>query len=107
MFADVGSSSISKRIKNNNRTLEDSQLSHRLKNSPNKSEVTKLTDVVEENVFQFKCQHCSILFPNHTLYFLHKGFHSEGSNPWRCNGCGRYCSNMYDFNTHLMSDSHN
>merc|ERR1719266_2474395 len=66
----------------------------------------KLKELSDESVFQFKCQHCSIVFPNQTLYFLHRGFHSEGSNPWRCNGCGRGCKDMYDFNTHLMSDSH-
>ena len=106
MLADVESTSISKRIKNVNKTSEGSRGVYTLKIVPNKSDDSKLTDVVEENVFQFKCQHCSILFPNQTLYFLHRGFHSEGSNPWRCNGCGRCCSDMYDFNTHLMSDSH-
>ena len=65
------------------------------------------SDVVDDLVFQLKCQHCSIQFPNQTLYFLHRGFHSEGSNPWRCNGCGKCCTDMYDFNTHLMSDPHN
>jgi Pyruvate/2-oxoacid:ferredoxin oxidoreductase delta subunit len=53
----------------------------------------------------WQCQHCNITFPNQTLYFLHKGFHSD-INPWRCNGCGMNCSDMYDFNTHLVSDPH-
>jgi len=53
----------------------------------------------------WQCQHCSISFPNPTLYFLHKGFHSD-NNPWRCNGCGIHCADLYDFNTHLMSDPH-
>ena len=54
---------------------------------------------------QFQCQHCSIIFPNVTLYFLHRGFHSS-DDPWRCNNCGHRSTDMYDFNTHLMSDVH-
>jgi len=55
----------------------------------------------------YQCQHCQIQFPNQTLYFLHRGFHSpEASNPWRCNGCGIVCTDMYDFNTHLVSVAH-
>lgn len=53
----------------------------------------------------WSCQHCTIIFPNQTLYFLHRGFHSEG-NPWRCNGCRTQCTDMYDFNAHLVSDRH-
>merc|ERR1711992_277821 len=73
-----------------------------LSNHDDIDENCKLKEMGDESVFQFKCQHCSIVFPNQTLYFLHRGFHSEGSNPWRCNGCGRCCTDMYDFNTHLM-----
>ena len=88
--------------------LESNDLEGKItKSLTNSSEDSKVSNVVDEFVFQLKCQHCSILFPNQTLYFLHRGFHSEGSNPWRCNGCGRCCTDMYDFNTHLMSDSHN
>jgi len=56
---------------------------------------------------QYQCQFCLITFPNQTLYFLHRGFHGEsGDNPWRCNGCGVTCTDMYDFNTHLVSVAH-
>jgi len=54
---------------------------------------------------KFICSHCNIVYPNQTLYFLHKGFHSE-SNPWRCNGCGHQSADLYDFNTHLFSVAH-
>ena len=57
------------------------------------------------NTSQWQCQHCNIIFPDQTLYFLHKMFHSN-TNPWKCNGCGQRCTDMYDFNTHLMSDVH-
>lgn len=53
----------------------------------------------------WRCQSCQIVFPNQTLYFLHRGFHSE-ANPWRCNSCGQVCLDMYDFNTHLVSVPH-
>ncbi|XP_014227776.1 zinc finger protein Pegasus [Trichogramma pretiosum] len=52
-----------------------------------------------------QCSHCRITFPDQTLYFLHKGCHSE-SNPWKCNICGEQCSNIYQFNSHLLSKSH-
>lgn len=56
---------------------------------------------------KFRCQFCLIDFPNQTLYFLHRGFHGEaGGDPWRCNGCGERCADMYDFNTHLVSVAH-
>jgi len=54
---------------------------------------------------RFICSHCNIVYPNQTLYFLHKGFHSE-TNPWRCNGCGHQATDLYDFNTHLFSVAH-
>jgi len=53
----------------------------------------------------YTCTHCNISYPNQTLYFLHKGFHSD-SNPWRCNGCGHQCTDLYDFNSHLFSVAH-
>ncbi|KAF4529424.1 hypothetical protein B566_EDAN003519 [Ephemera danica] len=52
-----------------------------------------------------QCIHCGIVFPDQTLYFLHKGCHSD-SNPWKCNICGEQCSNIYDFNSHLLSKTH-
>lgn len=52
-----------------------------------------------------QCSFCDITFPDQTLYFLHKGCHSE-TNPWKCNICGEQCSNVYDFNSHLLSKSH-
>ncbi|XP_039280591.1 zinc finger protein ztf-16 isoform X1 [Nilaparvata lugens] len=51
------------------------------------------------------CVFCGIGFPDQTLYFLHKGCHSE-ANPWKCNICGEQCCNVYDFNSHLLSKTH-
>ncbi|KAL1115960.1 hypothetical protein AAG570_005455 [Ranatra chinensis] len=55
--------------------------------------------------FRLNCVFCGIGFPDQTLYFLHKGCHSE-SNPWKCNICGEQCCNVYDFNSHLLSKTH-
>jgi len=55
---------------------------------------------------RWRCSHCSIVFPNQTLYFLHRGFHSSDGDPWRCNGCGVACADLYDFNAHLVSQAH-
>lgn len=49
-----------------------------------------------------QCLFCGIEFPDQTLYFLHKGCHSE-SNPWKCNICGEQLNNVYEFNSHLLS----
>ncbi|XP_050672318.1 zinc finger protein ztf-16 isoform X2 [Leptidea sinapis] len=54
---------------------------------------------------QLVCTFCSITFPDSTLYFLHKGCHCD-SNPWKCNICGEQCCNVYEFNSHLLSKSH-
>ncbi len=66
----------------------------------------QLSESVEGDEYSaYRCNNCAIVFPNQTLYFLHRGFHSE-TNPWRCNGCGQLCNDLYDFNAHLVSDAH-
>lgn len=57
------------------------------------------------SITSLQCTFCGIGFPDQTLYFLHKGCHSE-SNPWKCNICGEQCCNVYDFNSHLLSKTH-
>uniref|UniRef100_T1JNC7 C2H2-type domain-containing protein n=1 Tax=Strigamia maritima TaxID=126957 RepID=T1JNC7_STRMM len=52
-----------------------------------------------------QCCHCGIIFPDQTLYFLHKGLHSEG-NPWKCNICGELSQDKYEFNAHVLSKAH-
>lgn len=54
---------------------------------------------------KLQCNFCGIAFPDQTLYFLHKGCHSD-TNPWKCNICGEHCSSVYDFNAHLLSKPH-
>lgn len=51
------------------------------------------------------CPYCGIIFPDQTLYFLHRSLHSE-SSPWKCNLCGKTCKDKYDFNSHVISKNH-
>ncbi|UYV76659.1 hypothetical protein LAZ67_14001624 [Cordylochernes scorpioides] len=52
------------------------------------------------------CPYCGIIFPDRTLYFLHRSLHTDAS-PWKCNLCGRQCQDKYDFNAHIISLAHN
>lgn len=51
------------------------------------------------------CPYCGIIFPDQTLYLLHRSLHSETS-PWKCNLCGKTCKDKYDFNSHIISKGH-
>ncbi|XP_015916763.1 zinc finger protein ztf-16 [Parasteatoda tepidariorum] len=51
------------------------------------------------------CTFCGIIFPDQTLYLLHRSLHSDNS-PWKCNLCGKICSDKYDFNSHIISKGH-
>lgn len=64
-----------------------------------------LSGAATEDWSSLRCVYCGISFPDQTLYFLHKGCHSD-SNPWKCNICGEQCSNVYEFNSHLLSKTH-
>ncbi|XP_018331218.1 ikaros family zinc finger protein isoform X2 [Agrilus planipennis] len=59
----------------------------------------------KRSLSNLQCVFCGIGFPDQTLYFLHKGCHSD-ANPWKCNICGEQCCNVYEFNSHLLSKSH-
>lgn len=59
----------------------------------------------KKSLSSLQCIFCGIGFPDQTLYFLHKGCHSD-ANPWKCNICGEQCCNVYEFNSHLLSKSH-
>lgn len=70
---------------------------------PNNTDPSILRYMAYKKTLQ--CLFCGITFPDQTLYFLHKGCHSE-TNPWKCNICGEQCSNVYEFNSHLLSKNH-
>lgn len=61
--------------------------------------------IITGRKLNLRCLFCNIEFPDQTLYFLHKGCHSE-SNAWKCNICGEQLNNVYEFNSHLLSKSH-
>ncbi len=88
----------------NDYQLDESETGLNLSSTAKKSSVT-ITAVPAANQSSTTCSYCNIVYPNQTLYFLHRGFHSE-SNPWRCNSCGHVAADLYDFNTHLFSASH-
>ncbi|CAH0391970.1 unnamed protein product [Bemisia tabaci] len=85
----------------------------RQENSPTSSSQARFsndqTPPPQESVMwrcrNLQCLFCGIGFPDQTLYFLHKGCHSD-ANPWKCNICGEQCCNVYEFNSHLLSKSH-
>ena len=103
-----GSTSHSKKRHKTERVSQRIVISSTPSSSPasNNHETSSLSNLVMQQMnSQWQCPHCNITFPDQTLYFLHRGFHSN-TNPWKCNGCGQRCTDMYDFNTHLMSDVH-
>lgn len=69
------------------------------------SDSTLWRTLSKRSLSSLQCIFCGIGFPDQTLYFLHKGCHSD-ANPWKCNICGEQCCNVYEFNSHLLSKSH-
>lgn len=69
------------------------------------SDSTMWRSTGKRSLNSLQCMFCGIGFPDQTLYFLHKGCHSD-ANPWKCNICGEQCCNVYEFNSHLLSKSH-
>lgn len=54
----------------------------------------------------FKCQHCSILFFERGMFFLHSSLHSP-TNPWQCSICHKVCSDKNEFTLHFVNQQHN
>ncbi|CAG9820213.1 unnamed protein product [Phaedon cochleariae] len=73
--------------------------------SENPSDSALWRSITKRSLSGLQCIFCGIGFPDQTLYFLHKGCHSD-ANPWKCNICGEQCCNVYEFNSHLLSKSH-
>lgn len=51
----------------------------------------------------YKCEHCHIIFEDCSLYLLHNGLHSNGSDPFKCVICKKSCNGRMEFNCHLTS----
>lgn len=59
-------------------------------------------DYVLSNVDRLAmCKYCRIVFTDRTIYYLHMGLHNL-NNPWQCNLCGRACSNVHEFSSHVI-----
>lgn len=68
-----------------------------------------LDDVLSYYVSQgrlFRCQHCSILFFERGMYFLHASLHGLTS-PWECSICHKVCSDKNEFTLHFVNQQHN
>ncbi|XP_032875108.1 zinc finger transcription factor Trps1 isoform X2 [Amblyraja radiata] len=52
-----------------------------------------------------KCVHCSILFMDEVMYALHMSCHGE-SGPFQCSLCQHFCTDKYDFMTHIQRGLH-
>ncbi|XP_072108794.1 zinc finger transcription factor Trps1 isoform X1 [Mobula birostris] len=52
-----------------------------------------------------KCVHCSILFMDEVMYALHMSCHGEGG-PFQCSLCQHFCTDKYDFMTHIQRGLH-
>ncbi|XP_012279715.1 Krueppel homolog 1 isoform X1 [Orussus abietinus] len=94
-----------KSVNNNNTGNNNNNTSSCLNSSPHSRGEPPTSTRPDPRTTGLQCTHCRITFPDQTLYFLHKGCHSE-SNPWKCNICGEQCCNLYQFNSHLLSKSH-
>jgi hypothetical protein len=67
-----------------------------------------LDDVLAYYVSQgrlFRCQHCSILFFERGMYFLHASLHGLAS-PWECSICHKVCSDKNEFTLHFVNQQH-
>ena len=47
------------------------------------------------------CKHCSIVYLDRTMYYLHMGLHNL-NNPWQCNMCGKACRDKHEFTSHVI-----
>ena len=60
-----------------------------------------LNFVVANNVHLIMCKYCHIIYTNRTMYYLHMGLHNL-NKPWQCNLCGKECSNVHEFSSHVI-----
>uniref|UniRef100_A0A914URJ9 C2H2-type domain-containing protein n=1 Tax=Plectus sambesii TaxID=2011161 RepID=A0A914URJ9_9BILA len=74
-------------------------------NSPSLDGCSSATDGMADVKPRKECLACGLVFLDPTLYFLHKGLHSD-SDPWKCNLCGHECQDKYQFHTHVISADH-
>lgn len=47
------------------------------------------------------CSYCKVVYADRTMYHLHMGLHNH-NNPWQCNLCGKICTNVHEFSSHVI-----
>ncbi|XP_029447776.1 zinc finger transcription factor Trps1 isoform X2 [Rhinatrema bivittatum] len=52
-----------------------------------------------------KCVHCGIVFLDEVMYALHMSCHGD-SGPFQCSICQHFCTDKYDFTTHIQRGLH-
>ncbi|XP_026545499.1 zinc finger transcription factor Trps1 isoform X4 [Notechis scutatus] len=52
-----------------------------------------------------KCVHCGIVFLDEVMYALHMSCHGD-SGPFQCSICQYFCTDKYDFTTHIQRGLH-
>ncbi|XP_030074108.1 zinc finger transcription factor Trps1 isoform X2 [Microcaecilia unicolor] len=52
-----------------------------------------------------KCAHCGIVFLDEVMYALHMSCHGD-SGPFQCSICQHFCTDKYDFTTHIQRGLH-
>ena len=87
----------------------DAAVQHSPGSVPGGGGFPSLDDVLSYYVSQgrlFRCQHCSIVFFERGMYFLHASLHGP-STPWQCSICHKLCSDKNEFTLHFVNQQHN
>ncbi|XP_061600897.1 DNA-binding protein Ikaros isoform X4 [Cololabis saira] len=58
-----------------------------------------------EQVREYLCEHCRVLFLDHVMYTIHMGCHGF-RDPFECNLCGHRSQDRYEFSSHITRGEH-
>ncbi|XP_077207745.1 zinc finger transcription factor Trps1 isoform X4 [Paroedura picta] len=66
---------------------------------------TEKVDRSTQDELSTKCVHCGIVFLDDVMYALHMSCHGD-SGPFQCSICQYFCTDKYDFTTHIQRGLH-
>ncbi|XP_062987146.1 zinc finger transcription factor Trps1 isoform X5 [Elgaria multicarinata webbii] len=66
---------------------------------------TEKVDRSTQDELSTKCVHCGIVFLDEVMYALHMSCHGD-SGPFQCSICQHFCTDKYDFTTHIQRGLH-
>ncbi|XP_070604330.1 zinc finger transcription factor Trps1 isoform X4 [Erythrolamprus reginae] len=66
---------------------------------------TEKVDRSTQDDLSTKCVHCGIVFLDEVMYALHMSCHGD-SGPFQCSICQYFCTDKYDFTTHIQRGLH-